>query len=338
MPGMWRFVAPPLSPGSLAENKCPVMRTDGERRSVVIRLTQLLINLGAFGLIFVVAMLALLLTLFPTPRWSSFLPTAVSAMVTGALWLAYWRGYEWSRYALVALLGLVVMFSINTVYVRPYFNHLVYTIPALALVLTGPVWVLGSALVMLAAFAYRAGGGPYVDPLELTTFCIIIGGMVFSRLAVDSAQRLEAAMREAEEARRRAEQRERDLSAQAEELAQRNAEQQRLLELVSALETPTIALAEGVLLAPIVGALDTRRAQALTSRLLRDASMQRAQQVILDISGVASVDTQVAQALVQMARSLRLLGCRVTLTGVSATVALPSAFTPFSPATRTPDD
>ncbi|MCS6938604.1 MAG: STAS domain-containing protein [Roseiflexaceae bacterium] len=288
----------------------------------MIRLTQRLINHGVFGLIFAISMLALVLTLIPEPRWSSFLPTAVSVVVTGMLWLAYWRGYEWSRYVLVALLGLVVVFSINTEYVQPQFNHLIYTIPALALVLTGPVWVLGSALVMLAAFAYRAGGGPYFDPLEFTIFCIIIGGMVFSRLAVDSAQRLEAAMREAEEARVRAEQRERDLAAQAEELVQRSAEQQRLLELVSALETPTITLAEGVLLAPIVGALDTRRAQALTTRLLNDASARRAQHVILDISGVTSVDTQVAQALVQTARSLSLLGCQVTLTGVSATVAM----------------
>lgn len=91
---------------------------------------------------------------------------------------------------------------------------------------------------------------------------------------------------------------------------------------MSTLETPTITLAEGVLLAPIVGALDPRRAQALTARLLNEASAQRAQRVIIDISGVTSVDTQVAQALVQTARSLSLLGCRVTLTGVSASVAM----------------
>ncbi|MDW8147675.1 MAG: hypothetical protein RMJ48_15465 [Roseiflexaceae bacterium] len=63
----------------------------------MIRLTQRLINHGVFGLIFAISMLALVLTLIPEPRWSSFLPTAVSVVVTGMLWLAYWRGCGRSR-------------------------------------------------------------------------------------------------------------------------------------------------------------------------------------------------------------------------------------------------
>lgn len=76
-----------------------------------------------------------------------------------------------------------------------------------------------------------------------------------------------------------------------------------------------------MLLAPIVGALDTRRAQALTSRLLHDVNDQRTHRVILDIAGVTAVDTQVAQSLLQTAQALRLLGCQVTITGITAAVA-----------------
>lgn len=287
----------------------------------MIRLTQRQINHGTFGLLSGMSFVGLLLSFFSGGGWQSVMPIAVGVAMSGSLWFAYWRGWEPARQLLVVFLTLVAAFSIDDRYIVPYFNHVIYAVPAAALVLAGPAWIMGSALVLLATYAVRAGGGPYVNPFDLVTFLLITGGMVFSRLAIDNAQRLEAAMREAEDARARAEQRERDMTAQAEELVQRNAEQQRLLELVNMLETPTIALADGVLLAPIVGAIDSRRAQTLTARLLADASAQRAQRVILDISGVTAVDTQVAQSLIQTTRALGLLGCRVTLTGISATVA-----------------
>lgn len=288
----------------------------------MIRLTQQRINHGTFGLLNSMTAVALLISFFLEVDQATILSILAGLGISGSLWFAYWRGWEPARPLLIIFLTLVIVFGTSDQFLASHFNHVIYVIPALALVLTGPVWIVGSALALLTVFAIRADGGPYVNPFELATFLLIIGGMVFSRLAIDNVQRLEAAKREAEEARARAEQRERDLAVQAEELAQRNAEQQRLLELVSALETPTISLSEGVLLAPIVGAIDTRRAQALTARLLKDVSAQRAQRVILDISGVTAVDTQVAQALIQTARALNLLGCQVTLTGISATVAM----------------
>lgn len=287
----------------------------------MIRLNQRQINHGAFGLLTGSAGLALALMVWFGYDWFMLGSTFICLLISGGFWLAYRRGWEQSRHALIGLLTLAVAFGIPEVLIRPSFFHGIYAIPALALVLTGPGWVWGSALAFLAAFAFRVGGGPYTEPMEVITFIIIVGAMAFSRLAVDNAQRLEEATREAEQARAQAEARERALATQAAELAERNTDQQRLLELVATLETPTIALAEGVLLAPIVGALDSRRAQALTARLLNEVGGRRAGQVILDISGVTAVDTQVAQALIQTARALGLLGCQVTLTGISAPVA-----------------
>ncbi|NJN65238.1 MAG: HAMP domain-containing protein [Chloroflexaceae bacterium] len=106
-----------------------------------------------------------------------------------------------------------------------------------------------------------------------------------------------------------------------EELVRQNEEQKRLLDLVATLETPVIPLVEGVLLAPIVGTLDRRRTQALTERLLREVYARHASQVILDITGVVAIDTQVAMGLLQTAQSVRLLGCSLTMTGISANVA-----------------
>jgi anti-anti-sigma factor len=83
-----------------------------------------------------------------------------------------------------------------------------------------------------------------------------------------------------------------------------------------------VPLADGVLFVPIVGHIDTRRAQALTNRLLQDVSAQRAHLVVLDISGVTTMDTSVARALMNTTQAIRLLGCEVTLSGISAAVAI----------------
>ncbi|NJO07131.1 MAG: hypothetical protein HC876_17350 [Chloroflexaceae bacterium] len=69
--------------------------------------------------------------------------------------------------------------------------------------------------------------------------------------------------------------------------------EQQLRDLVATLETPTVVLAGGVLLAPIVGALDSRRAERLKARLLDDVHRQNARIVVIDLTGVPVVDGQV---------------------------------------------
>jgi anti-anti-sigma regulatory factor len=108
------------------------------------------------------------------------------------------------------------------------------------------------------------------------------------------------------------------LSAQAEALGQAEQVQRAL---VAQLETPTVGIADGVMLAPIIGVMDSRRAQLLSERLLQQVSAQRCRLLIFDLTGLAVVDTAVAQALLQLVQSLRLLGCEVVITGISATVA-----------------
>lgn len=94
-----------------------------------------------------------------------------------------------------------------------------------------------------------------------------------------------------------------------------------MIDLVATLETPSVQIADGVLLAPVVGTLDSQRAQALMSRLLDAVYHQRTRLVILDVAGVPLVDTAVAQALTETVRAVRLLGCAVTVTGISAEIA-----------------
>ncbi len=104
-------------------------------------------------------------------------------------------------------------------------------------------------------------------------------------------------------------------------LFHKNAEQDRMRTLISMLETPTITLADGVLFAPVVGTLDQHRAQTFTNKLLREVHQRHIRRVLLDLTGVSTIDAPVAQALIQMTEALRLLGCSITITGISAQVA-----------------
>ena len=80
-------------------------------------------------------------------------------------------------------------------------------------------------------------------------------------------------------------------------------------------------LLPGVIALPVVGHLDTRRINRLNDSLLERISVDRAHTVLLDLTGVGLIDTATANHLLQLVRSVRLLGARCILTGVRADVA-----------------
>jgi anti-anti-sigma regulatory factor len=92
-------------------------------------------------------------------------------------------------------------------------------------------------------------------------------------------------------------------------------------ETIRAIGAPILPVLPGVLVAPLIGALDSARIAALNGTLLDEVARSRASSVILDITGVPVIDTQVAQALLRLAGAIRLLGARVLLVGIRAEVA-----------------
>jgi rsbT co-antagonist protein RsbR len=70
-----------------------------------------------------------------------------------------------------------------------------------------------------------------------------------------------------------------------------------------------------------VGSIDQRRAGMIIETLLEGVAHRGAEMVIIDITGVATVDTFIADALIRAARAVRLLGAQVVLTGISPEVA-----------------
>lgn len=87
------------------------------------------------------------------------------------------------------------------------------------------------------------------------------------------------------------------------------------------LSTPLMPIAEGVLAMPLIGTIDSQRAQLVMEALLEGIVAYTAEFAILDITGVQVVDTQVANALIQAAQAVRLLGANVILTGIQPRIA-----------------
>jgi rsbT co-antagonist protein RsbR len=87
------------------------------------------------------------------------------------------------------------------------------------------------------------------------------------------------------------------------------------------LSTPVIRVHQRVLLLPLVGTVDSRRAEQIMETLLLKVVDEQARAVIIDIAGVAVVDTQVADHLLKTTEAVRLLGAETILTGISAQVA-----------------
>jgi rsbT co-antagonist protein RsbR len=87
------------------------------------------------------------------------------------------------------------------------------------------------------------------------------------------------------------------------------------------LSTPVLQVRERLLILPIIGVLDTQRAQQLTDQLLRGIRTHRAKVVVIDITGVPDVDETVADHLVRTVDASRLMGAGVIITGLSSEIA-----------------
>ncbi|TKD01860.1 PAS domain-containing protein [Polyangium fumosum] len=116
-----------------------------------------------------------------------------------------------------------------------------------------------------------------------------------------------------------------DVSEQKEAEACARKLQEEMLRLqdatLRALSTPLLPIAEGVVVMPLIGTIDARRADQVLETLLPGIAENQASIVILDVTGVPVVDEHVASVLVQAARAVELLGAEVVLTGIRPAMA-----------------
>jgi rsbT co-antagonist protein RsbR len=92
-------------------------------------------------------------------------------------------------------------------------------------------------------------------------------------------------------------------------------------EAMRELSTPVLQVRPRLLILPIIGMLDQKRARQLTEQLLSAIQANRAKLVVIDITGVAAIDLDVANHLVQTVEAARLMGANAIITGLSSKIA-----------------
>jgi CheY-like chemotaxis protein/anti-anti-sigma regulatory factor len=91
--------------------------------------------------------------------------------------------------------------------------------------------------------------------------------------------------------------------------------------MLEELSTPLIPLSDAVVIMPLVGTIDSRRAEQILAVVSQGIVSKGARVAIIDITGVPTVDTHVASVLIRASQAVRLLGAEVVLTGIRSRVA-----------------
>ena len=109
------------------------------------------------------------------------------------------------------------------------------------------------------------------------------------------------------------------------DLAEREKQNRELVErlrlTLDALSTPVIEIARDVLALPVIGLVDTERSARMTETLLAEVTRSRARFVVIDLTGVAVVDTSTADRFLKLASALKLLGTECVICGIQPPVA-----------------
>ncbi|MFL5807642.1 MAG: STAS domain-containing protein [Roseiflexaceae bacterium] len=306
-----------------------------------MQITQRQSVIGLLGLLLVGGLLVIVLQLLYNQPLDQEIVTGVGMLVVGGLLIAYWRGWDHARHAVVVIVTLLLAATMTEPFLTQQVTYSILIPPVIALVFTRPAWILGSAAVVLLGLIARAGGvGVYVDPITVVLYILVVGGMVLARLVLDTAiQAAGRARRLAEETARALEQanagleaqvvaRTAQLQARTDEQARLMAEQAHLLDeldrrqtTIRALSVPVIPVSATTIIMPLIGALDADRLRQLQWQALRALEDSSARQLVLDITGVPLVDRAVAQGILMVVRAARLLGAEVMMVGIRPEVA-----------------
>jgi rsbT co-antagonist protein RsbR len=258
--------------------------------------------------------------------------------VLSAIWLLR-RGSLRAAGITIVLVILAVTGAAMALYGR---SHIQFTLPSLAIpvVLAGMLlgrrmlWLTTALAVAIVAvtslgmvYAPQWFGTlrvPEAHPLVFTAgfaLVIVVVTLFLDRFGGLLRQALEQAhAREAELETLRASL-ERTVAERTAVLQQKVDELRTAHDTVRMLSVPALPVLPGVLVLPLIGAFDSRRIADLHRTTLNAVEQRRAKSVIFDVTGIPSMDTHTAQALLQTAAAVRLLGAQPWLVGLRAEVA-----------------
>lgn len=186
-----------------------------------------------------------------------------------------------------------------------------------AIIPTVLVVILGQYLIIPLS---EAGVAPQPIPMvALIVFSIVIGVFAQSlEVALQRAQREEQAT-QAEATR--ANMLNNELETTLRETRALLSQERMLRETINQLTVPVQQLGKDVLFVPLIGHFDAERGTTLTTTILTELHGSRAHTIIIDLQGVAVIDTEVVQMLNQVTQAIQLLGATVIFTGISAAMA-----------------
>ena len=124
-----------------------------------------------------------------------------------------------------------------------------------------------------------------------------------------------------EDLRRSRDELEKRVEERTAELLRSTEAEKRLAREILELSTPVVQAWDGVILAPLIGTLDSQRTQQVMERLLQGIVAANAPIALIDITGVPTIDTSTARHLIETISAVRLLGADVILTGVRPAIA-----------------
>ena len=296
---------------------------------------------GFLGLLLAGGFIVLAVQLLSGGSFQQSIPSIVGTLAIAGLLIAYWRGWDYARQAVIVIITLLVLATqVESSLLEDVSLSLLFP-PVIALVFARPIWIIGSGSVVLIALIVAAMRlGVALDATMLVLYGLLVGGLVLARLVLETAsQATERARQVAEDAARALEQanagleaqviaRTTQLQARTDEQARLMAEQAHLLgELeqqqmtIRALSVPVIPVSASTIVMPLIGALDRARLDLLQRQALLALEEFSARQMVLDITGVPVVDGPVAQGILSVVQAARLLGADVLLVGIRPEVA-----------------
>lgn len=179
--------------------------------------------------------------------------------------------------------------------------------------------LLVTVLVVVQGMAARAVGAPLRQLLSgVQAFA---AGNLETRIAVNRRDEVGDLARAFNGMAARLQEQRQALEAQNQELQQSLQTQQQLFSTVQQLSAPLLPIGQGVVVLPIVGHVDAARADAILQTLLHGVSQQRAYYAILDVTGIAVMDTQIFHLLIKLVEATELLGTQVLIAGISGAMA-----------------
>ncbi|MGB9753326.1 MAG: anti-anti-sigma factor [Roseiflexus castenholzii] len=310
---------------------------------------RILVSLS-FGVVALLLSVGMVLTLLQ-PSVGRFVNLGLAVLVFAAAAVLGKKGFVTAgAYVLIVVSGIG---ALSGVFLNPNssFNTFYLLISVLlSSVLLPPrqIWVvLGICLAAVAGVLVRVPAETRTAiNLDLASAHLTILLVVSAFISFIGARSLSSALKDADESRRRAEEANRQLEvanatleARVEERTaayRRLADEQRavvaqleeslraqqsLNQIITELTVPVIPVRYDTLVIPLIGSIDSHRVQHLLASALHSIEQTRARMLIIDVTGVAIIDSHVAAALLQVAQAARLMGAETILAGIRPEVA-----------------